>query len=295
MASVGFTIIFSSRTPGPFGMPSPEGYDYSCVFNNNTLVVTSTHKYDIRYPSHYSGGSHTQEYKFKSILNKESIEILQRNLTSYYESKKTEFGVPFPTQVCRDLDNLVNMHNSLKEKLKEESKLEKDSQRECEFLQRKYYMVKNKLELLQEENKKLKESKSLYKFEQNQECEEIKEKYDALNANYDILDEQNKKISEELEKSQFEHSNEIKDLKYKNTVLTRENSSLQKTNKKLLSVMKVLEKKNKSVKNNVFKEKNVKNLMNNHTTFKRSIPKPRPPPPRGVRSRSAKLQPVENV
>ena len=23
--------------------------------------------------------------------------------------------------------------------------------------------------------------------------------------------------------------------------------------------------------------------MNNHTTFKRSIPKPRPPPPRGVR------------
>jgi hypothetical protein len=103
--------------------------------------------------------------------------------------------------------------------------------------------VKESYKLLEEENKKLKERQSLYKFEQNQECEEIKEKYDALNANYDILDEDNKKIKEELEKSQFEHSKEIKDLKYKNTVLSRDNSSLQKTNKKLLSVMKVLEKK----------------------------------------------------
>jgi hypothetical protein len=104
-----------------------------------------------------------------------------------------------------------------------------------------------KSKLLQKENIILKERQSLYKFEQNQECEEIKKNYDALNANYDILDEDNKKIKEELENSQFEHSIEVKDLKYKNTLLTRDNSSLQKTNKKLLGVMKVLEKEGKEV------------------------------------------------
>ena len=242
---VGFNFIISLRQPLPL---TGYGTDYNCLFENNTLTITSTQIHDMRYPiGPYGGRSYTQEYKFKSILDNENIRKLEENIRVYYtvfKAKDEAHNVPFPTKVCKDLDNLIHSNNSLEE------------------------------------------LKSIHNS--------LNEKYEELETKYGLLNFNNKELEKQLETSQFECSKEIKDLKYEILTLKRDNHSLQNTNKKLLGVMSVLEKKNKSVKNNVFSESNVNNLINKHTTFKRSLPKSRPLH-RGIRSRSAKLQPVENI
>jgi len=129
---VGFNFIISLRQPGPFGSVTAEGTDFNCLFQNNTLSITNTQKHDMRYPiGPYGGRSHTQDYKFKNILDDEDIKKLEEKIRIYYNGFKDQaHNIQFPTSVCRELESLVHMRTSLKEykskELKEELKVQKE-------------------------------------------------------------------------------------------------------------------------------------------------------------------------
>ena len=204
---------------GQGGLPGSMVFSINCIYNNNRIFIYSLSGSGSGYNSGIMRSmGNTYVYKFKTNLNLNQIKLIKKCLELHfnkfkeggYSGRYSDKSNDLVISILDDLDILF----------------------EKEFLLDK---CNDTFKIIEEENKKLKSTKELFKFEQNVECEELKEKYELLNSNYDIL---------------------------------------EKTNKKLLSVIQNLEKRTKTNKNNVYKEVNVEKLLNNKSQ-KRSVPKPR--------------------